>query len=62
MKILGAIIYLMGFLGIAFIITETNIDLGGSFGGVLLMLLWLILTMGIGTALMRSGNNNDKQD
>ncbi len=60
MKILGAIIYVMGFLGIGFIITETNIDLGGSFGGILFIFIWLALTMGIGTALMKAGDNKQK--
>ncbi|MBP3448197.1 MAG: hypothetical protein J6K51_04155 [Clostridia bacterium] len=62
MKILGVIIYLMGFLGIAFIITETNIDLGDSFISILLMFGWLLLTMGIGTALMNSGDDSNKKE
>ena len=62
MKILGTILYLLGFLGIAFVITETRIDIGGSFISIVLLVLWVSLTMGIGTALMKAGDNNDKQD
>lgn len=61
MKVIGAIIYLIGFLGVAFVITETRIDIGGSFGSILLLVGWLVITMGIGTALMKLGNNNNKQ-
>lgn len=61
MKILGAIVYLAGFLGIAYVITETRIDLGGSFGSIVLLVLWVLATMGIGTALMNAGGNNKEE-
>ncbi len=59
MKILGLIIYLIGFLGFAFAITELHLDIGGSFGGIVLTLLWFLLTLGIGSALMKSGSNSN---
>ena len=59
MKILGALIYLSGFLIIAYIITETRIDIGGSFGGVLFILAILALTMTIGSALMKVGDSDN---
>ncbi len=66
MKLLGGIVYISGFLILAYIITETRIDLGGSFGGILTILAILGVTMGLGSALMNAGNNNgkgnDKQD
>ena len=62
MKILGVIIYLMGFLGIAYVITETRIDIGGSFISIVLMMAWLLLTTGIGTALMKAGDPPDKEE
>lgn len=58
MRIMGFIIYLIGFLGVAYVITETRIDIGGSFGSILLLLLWLAVTYGLGTALMNTGNND----
>lgn len=58
MKILGLAIYLLGFLGMVFAITETNFAID-TFGGIVLTMLWLLLTMGIGTALMKSGNNSN---
>lgn len=60
MKIAGAILYLLGFLGVAFVITETRIDIGGSFISIILLLLWLLLTVGIGSALMKSDSKDDK--
>lgn len=60
MKIAGAILYLLGFLGVAFVITETRIDIGGSFISIILLLLWLLLTIGIGSALMKSDSKDDK--
>lgn len=62
MKILGAIIYLIGILGIGYIITETRIDFTESFGTLLVFLLWCILTFGIGTALMNAGNKSGKDN
>ncbi len=60
MKIAGAILYLLGFLGVAFVITETRIDIGGSFISIILLLLWLLLTIGIGSAMMKSDSKDDK--
>jgi len=62
MKILGAIIYMLGFLIIGYIITETRIDLGGSFGGIVFMFVLIGTTMTIGSLLMNYGNNDDKKD
>lgn len=59
MKILGLILYLIGFAGIGYAITETRIDFGASFMNFLLMFLWLVITIGIGTALMKFDNNGD---
>lgn len=59
LKILGAIIYSMGFLGLAFIITETDIDFADSFIGILASFGWLCITMITGTILMKSGNKSD---
>lgn len=58
MTIAGIILYLLGILGVAFVITETRIDIGGSFLSILLLMLWLMLTVGIGSALINLDNKN----
>lgn len=58
MTIAGIILYLLGILGVAFVITETRIDIGGSFLSILLLMLWLMLTVGIGSALINLNNKN----
>ena len=60
MKFLGAIIYLIGILGIGYIITETRIDFTESFGTLLIFFIWCILTFGIGTALMNISKKNER--
>ncbi len=60
MKILGAAIYLLGFLVMFYVTAETNFAID-TFGGITLTLLWLLLTMGIGTALMKSGSNSNDE-
>lgn len=62
MKILGAVLCIVGFLGIAYIIEETRIiDSFGDFGGVVFIFIWVLVTMGIGTALMNVGGNNKEE-
>lgn len=58
-KIIGVIVYCCAFLGPAYIITETDIDIGDSFVGVLCLFIWIMICMSIGTVLMKSGNNNE---
>lgn len=61
MKIAGIILYLLGILGVAFAITETRIDIGGSFLSILLLMLWLMLTVGIGSALISLDNKKNNK-
>ena len=58
MKAVGIILYIAGFLGVAYVITETRIDLGGSFGSIVILVLWLALTVGVGSALMNADDKN----
>ena len=62
MKVLGAIIYVSGFLIAAYIITETRIDFGGSFGGILFIFALFAVTMTLGSVLMKAGDSNDKDE
>ena len=57
MKIVGVIVYIGGILGLIYCVME-NIISASSFGGIVVIFLWLAATMGIGTALMNSDNNN----
>lgn len=63
-KMLGGIFYLVGALGLIYAIIEAPIDFTDSFGSAVLLLIWCILTMGLGWALMNGGgkSNNEKDD
>lgn len=60
MKILGAIISVVGWLGFIFVLTEVRLD--WSFFNVVLLFVWLLLTQGIGKVLMNTGENNGDVD
>lgn len=61
MKILGALVYIAGFLGFAYIVEETRIiESFGGFGGTVFIFVWWLVTIVIGSALMKSGDINGK--
>ena len=60
MKILGMILGIVWFFGIAFVIEETRFNFSDSFGGIVLMLIWTVLTLGIGKALINSDSSSDE--
>ena len=59
-KILGFLLYFAGFLGAAFATERTSTDIGSIFVNILLFVLWLFLTVGVGWAMINFDDRDKK--
>ncbi|MBO4896848.1 MAG: hypothetical protein J5590_00950 [Clostridia bacterium] len=60
MKWLGTILWIIGLLGISYIVSEVNIDVT-EFTTFPLFILWCGLTMGLGGFLINSGSKHKEE-
>jgi len=63
MEILGALVYIAGFLGLGYIIEATRIiESFGDFGGVVFIFAWVGVTMFVGSLLMKIGEMKNGEE